>query len=327
MKHYENVRLRKGIGWVDASGDGFVAPPDGEEFEIAARPAGADGFLVYAVDVPRAVAVLMRRPQDLSWSPAEAAFDRLLSAGFATVVLMSPDAPGAAVARCHSSAPEALEDAACALWALKAKGGWDESPIMTFQIALPLGEPARDGPKHYSIAWLMARSSDAFAVDVSRARSRWDTVRAELSAAPDPTAMRVILIDVDWMMLYNDAYTHEAGDLLLVRLWSCLEQQGARAGASVVRVGGEEFVVILNERAPGAAGRLGELLRQAVEELNIPFQHPERATVGHVTISAGVVAVGDLSRLADDASDAAYAAKSAGRNRVVVKAAGTSGGS
>ena len=88
----------------------------------------------------------------------------------------------------------------------------------------------------------------------------------------------------------------------------------------MARVAGEAFAVIVNERAPGTAARLAEALRQKVEDLNLSFQHPERGP-GRVTVSAGVVAVGDLSRLADGAADAVYEAKSGGRNCVAVKAA------
>jgi PleD family two-component response regulator len=72
--------------------------------------------------------------------------------------------------------------------------------------------------------------------------------------------------------------------------------------------------------------RLAEAMRQAVEGLNVSYRHPERGP-GRITISAGVVAVGEPSRLADDASDAVYEAKRAGRNRVAARAAGTSTGS
>jgi diguanylate cyclase (GGDEF)-like protein len=103
---------------------------------------------------------------------------------------------------------------------------------------------------------------------------------------------------------------------VIARLWSCFEERAGRDGGSVVRVGGEEFAVVVDEDTPGSAVRLAEALRQDVERLAIPFHHPERATLGHVTVSAGVVTPGELARVNDDASDAVYEAKKAGRNRV-----------
>jgi diguanylate cyclase (GGDEF)-like protein len=319
MRRYEQVRLRKGIGWIDAAGAELVLPPDGETFQVAPGVGRPEGFLVYVVDLPDPVAVLGRSSP--SWVPEEKAAARLLADGFGIALFLRPDGPGGAVASCHSARADPFEDAACALWALKAKGGWDESPIMTFRIThvTRLGAPSAESVPS-EVAWMTARSSDAFRADVSRPRrGGWDAVRAELAVAPSSMPMRVILIDVDWMMSFNDAYTHEQGDLLIARLWSCLEERTGRDGASLVRVGGEEFAVVVNEAVPGAAFRLAEALRQDVESMNIPFHHHERSTLGHVTVSVGIVAPDDPSRLPDDAADAVYDAKRGGRNRVAAR--------
>ena len=319
MRRYEQVRLRKGIGWIDAAGAELVLPPDGGTFQVAPGVGRPEAFLVYVVDLPDPVAVLGRSSP--SWVPEEKAAARLLSDGFGMAIFLWPDGPGAAVANCHSARPDPFEDAACALWALKAKGGWDASPIMTFRIAhvTKIGNQSAESVPS-EVAWMTVRSSDALRADVSRSRrGGWDAVRAELAAAPSSTPMRVILIDVDWMMSFNDAYGHEQGDLLIARLWSCLEERTGREGASLVRVGGEEFAVIVNEAVPGAAFRLAEVLRQEVETMNIPFHHPGRSTLGHVTVSAGIVAPDDPSRLPDKAADAVYDAKRAGGNLVAVR--------
>jgi diguanylate cyclase (GGDEF)-like protein len=306
MRRYDNVRLRNGIGWINAAGDELELPLDGDAFQVAEGAGGRGGFLLYVVELPAPVAILSRPGQ--SWIADDGAAHRLLAEGFGIVIVLEQDGPGAAVANCHSPRSEPLEDAACALWALKAKGGRDEAPIMTFMIT------------HDSFTVSMiVRSTDAFQADVSRALVKWDAVRAELAGATDLTTTRVILGDVDWMLTFNDAYTPGEGDLLLVRLWSCLEERARREGTTVVRVGGDEFAVVVSESVPGAALRLAEALRQDVEALNIPFHHPQLPTLGRVTVSAGIVTPDDLSRLPDEAADVVYEAKRAGRNRVAVR--------
>jgi diguanylate cyclase (GGDEF)-like protein len=119
----------------------------------------------------------------------------------------------------------------------------------------------------------------------------------------------VALLDLDHFKAYNDAHGHPAGDILLrdaVAAWQ-LELRGADM---LARYGGEEFAVLLpgcdHDRAQAVLDRL------------------RTATPGGQTCSAGWTHV----RPADDpasatarADDALYAAKAAGRDRVVAAAA------
>lgn len=98
-------------------------------------------------------------------------------------------------------------------------------------------------------------------------------------------------------------------------------QQTLRAEDAVYRLGGEEFLVVLNVPAPGGLLAAAERIRTTVTNLAIP--HHENKPHGVVSISLGASLIGstDLD-LADEqwldrADQALYRAKATGRNRVV----------
>jgi len=124
------------------------------------------------------------------------------------------------------------------------------------------------------------------------------------------------ILDLDHFKKLNDTYGHPAGDAALRSLARLLNQH-LRKGDQAARYGGEEFVVILpgsdEERSLGAAERL----RSALEKHRFVF---EGARIP-LTASLGVAvwpADGKEPEALLSASDRAlYAAKEAGRNRVV----------
>lgn len=121
----------------------------------------------------------------------------------------------------------------------------------------------------------------------------------------------VLMIDVDHFKKVNDEHGHDAGDQALAAVAGVLKRC-TRAGDIVGRWGGEEFVVV----TPGIqdVDRFGERLRAAVAALEVPG-------LGCMTVSIGCA----LNRVSDPASGvmsvadtALYAAKRAGRNRVIM---------
>ena len=132
-------------------------------------------------------------------------------------------------------------------------------------------------------------------------------------------SLGLVLLDVDHFKKLNDTYGHPAGDAALRSLARLLDQH-LRKGDQAARYGGEEFVVILPgadaERSVGAAERL----RSALERHRFVFEGariPLSASLG-VAVFPGDGR--DAETLLSAADRALYAAKQAGRNRVVAAA-------
>jgi two-component system chemotaxis response regulator CheY len=93
------------------------------------------------------------------------------------------------------------------------------------------------------------------------------------------------MCDIDYFKHYNDRHGHVAGDEALKRVAGAIRET-VRAGDSVFRYGGEEFVVILPEQGVVAAAQAMERVRRAVEALAIP--HAKVSRTGTLTMSVGV---------------------------------------
>jgi diguanylate cyclase (GGDEF)-like protein/PAS domain S-box-containing protein len=123
--------------------------------------------------------------------------------------------------------------------------------------------------------------------------------------------LSVILLDVDHFKPFNDTFGHPAGDGVLQRVAAHL-QDTVRGTDTVARYGGEEFAVVLPDTDHAGAMVLAERLRRAVAGGSWE-KRP-------VTISVGVSTLGpdtpDADALVQEADDALYRSKQAGRNRV-----------
>jgi diguanylate cyclase (GGDEF)-like protein len=129
----------------------------------------------------------------------------------------------------------------------------------------------------------------------------------------------LLMIDIDHFKQINDSWGHPVGDRVLVAMvGACL---GALAQADLLsRVGGEEFTALLPETGRGGARITADALRRAVERLEVP-QEGGRPPI-RFSISIGIAVSEDggepLEALLARGDQALYAAKRAGRNRVMV---------
>lgn len=125
--------------------------------------------------------------------------------------------------------------------------------------------------------------------------------------------LAVILIDVDNFKQINDRFGHAAGDDVLRKLGALLRTT-VRLPDLPARYGGEEFVVLLPES--GEEGAMG-LARRIMERVAAEQWNNERMTVsiGMAEMNESLVNGLQLVALADEAL---YAAKRAGKNRVML---------
>lgn len=131
----------------------------------------------------------------------------------------------------------------------------------------------------------------------------------------DPIA--VAMFDLDRFKLVNDTYGHPTGDVILYDTARILRST-AREVDMIGRYGGEEFIVILPETSEAAAAQFAERVRERVAG----HTYRDGATEVRMTLSGGVAALtrhtdGSPDLLIRTADEALYAAKQAGRNRVI----------
>jgi diguanylate cyclase (GGDEF)-like protein len=99
------------------------------------------------------------------------------------------------------------------------------------------------------------------------------------------TNLGVEIFDIDFFKQYNDTYGHQAGDKCLKKiaqlLHSLMEQ-----GIFCARYGGDEFIIIYENKSDDEIKAIAEQLRQRVMELNITHTNSTISPV--VTISQGI---------------------------------------
>jgi diguanylate cyclase (GGDEF)-like protein len=122
-----------------------------------------------------------------------------------------------------------------------------------------------------------------------------------------------LFCDCDDFKIYNDSYGHKAGDAALGRIARIIEACGRRIDLAA-RYGGEEFVLVLVDTDTAGALLVAERIRAEVEASGAKGGAP-------LTVSIGVAGypqdAGARDELLDKADWAMYAAKRAGRNRVL----------
>lgn len=126
----------------------------------------------------------------------------------------------------------------------------------------------------------------------------------------------ILMLDLDYFKMVNDNFGHDAGDAVLKALAKVLTQS-VRASDMVIRYGGEEFLIILQDTAEITADAVSEKIRASVEALKVQVG----GTTLQKTISIGI---SDFPKDSETfwqavkyADIALYRAKEEGRNRVV----------
>lgn len=126
-----------------------------------------------------------------------------------------------------------------------------------------------------------------------------------------------LMVDADGFKQINDSHGHDAGDAVLRQLALTLSH-AVRTDDVICRLGGDEFLVICPDTTADGALHLGELIRSAVDALQVPAGNGEWLGSVSVGVGAKTSAMAEVSELIKAADDAVYMAKRDGRNCVRV---------
>lgn len=129
------------------------------------------------------------------------------------------------------------------------------------------------------------------------------------------TPLSLLMLDVDSFKAINDQYGHEAGDQVLQHVAQKFVEK-VRDMDMIVRMGGEEFCVLLPNTRTEDAIKLAERIRQTVEQEGCQIQDQ----IINVTVSIGVASysknTSSLEAIIRQADDSMYQAKKQGKNQV-----------
>lgn len=142
--------------------------------------------------------------------------------------------------------------------------------------------------------------------------------QAFLKGASQRANVCAVMIDIDHFKSINDRYGHLIGDQGIQYVANTLTN-AVRPGDLVCRYGGEEFCVLLTGVEANQAQELSERMRRQIETSCGPAVIPGENV--RITASFGIASIqygaSTLAELIKQADQALYAAKAAGRNRVL----------
>lgn len=188
-----------------------------------------------------------------------------------------------------------------------------EAVLFTVALSMSLLALVREEER----ARLLAASRTDFLTGLSNRQGFFELGPERLDRAGNSASHALLAFDLDHFKAINDRYGHEAGDSVL-KLFASIAGETAGPSALGVRLGGEEFAILLPETDVEAARSVGEsIARRFAAEV------ARSDGLGIVsTVSIGLAESGtgdtDLAELLAAADRALYRAKELGRNRVEI---------
>jgi diguanylate cyclase len=176
---------------------------------------------------------------------------------------------------------------------------------------------AREALKRSEEGWRLQANQDALTGLFNR-RYFDDTLTREMARAQrEGTPISLMVLDVDHFKRINDTHGHETGDEVL-RLLGQFIGQSARQGDVACRLGGEEFCVLYTGMTLAKACERAEQLRQRLAEHPIPTASGTLSVTASIGLAQYPTDAGSGPSLMSAADQALYAAKRAGRDRVML---------
>ena len=130
----------------------------------------------------------------------------------------------------------------------------------------------------------------------------------------DKDDMVLALFDIDDFKAFNDRYGHSGGDHVLKRIAEISTDE--LKDSFVCRYGGEEFVIVMEDKEGGSVLDKLEALRKRIEEEPFGFEGDNMrvtVTIGAMKYSNGI----SLEKWVNQADEKMYSGKNSGKNKVV----------
>ncbi|MBY0242992.1 MAG: diguanylate cyclase [Burkholderiaceae bacterium] len=129
----------------------------------------------------------------------------------------------------------------------------------------------------------------------------------------EPRDIALMFLDLDGFKLVNDSWGHETGDQVL-KMTSARLMGLIRPSDTVARIGGDEFVVLLDN--PESRDNVAAIASRVIEKLNAPMIFDDRSvhvgtSIGIAYLTTELASPNDILQYADAAM---YEAKAAGKN-------------
>jgi diguanylate cyclase len=193
------------------------------------------------------------------------------------------------------------------------------------------GRPVNWNDRSYGTIWTVEDVTDqqatqqqlerAATIDALTGLSNRSHIEAYLQRLIDEptrcTASVLVMFDLDRFKAINDTHGHQAGDAVLQEVASQVRQQ-VRAHDMVGRLGGDEFIVLLEGCGEEFAAKVGVAIQQAVSSIRLPWNGQALSVGASLGLAPFQNHYCDLAHWIRAADLACYQAKSRGGARVVV---------
>lgn len=135
--------------------------------------------------------------------------------------------------------------------------------------------------------------------------------------------LSMVMMDIDQFKAINDTHGHGAGDQVLKQISACW-RAAVRGSDLLVRLGGDEFCLMLPNTTLTQANRIAEKIRRIASSTPMGLQRDATDIPVSITVSLGVTTADDpkdidLGKFMTLTDDALYEAKRNGRNQVVTR--------
>jgi diguanylate cyclase (GGDEF)-like protein len=147
-------------------------------------------------------------------------------------------------------------------------------------------------------------------------RKGWEMIEYEIARSERyQRPLSIIMMDIDHFKTINDMHGHLAGDRVL-RAMAKVAREAIRSIDSLIRWGGEEFIVLLPDTELEAALPVAERLREAIAGMRVTVPDEELSITASLGVARKDENTLDLETLVARVDQALYIAKFRGRNRV-----------